>query len=133
MPERLVELLKTFAEQAVIAIENVRLFEQLQAKTEDLSESLEQQTATSEVLRVIASSPTVIEPVLQAIVESAAKLCDAYDAAPVASGRRLGRLGCPLRTDTSCSKFSTRAGMGIGTVDYRPEDDTHSRCEHRWR
>ena len=67
------ELVKTFADQAVIAIENVRLFEQEQARNSEL-------TATSEILRVIAASPTDVQPVLDAVAESAAKLCEAYDA-----------------------------------------------------
>jgi signal transduction histidine kinase len=67
-----IKLLETFADQAVIAIENVRLFQ-------ELKESLEQQTATSEILGVIASSPTDIQPVLNALVESAARLCNADD------------------------------------------------------
>jgi GAF domain-containing protein len=75
-----VQLLKTFADQAVIAIENARLFDEVQAKTRDLEESLQQQTATSDVLRVIASSPTDVMPVLNAIVESACQLCEAIDA-----------------------------------------------------
>ena len=75
--EMQIELVTTFADQAVIAIENTRLFEAEQQRTRELSKSLEQQTATSDVLRVISSSPTDIQPVLETIGERAEKLCDA--------------------------------------------------------
>jgi two-component system, NtrC family, sensor kinase len=77
VPKTQEELLKTFAEQAVIAVENVRLFEAEQARTRELSESLEQQTATSEVLKVISSSPGELEPVFQAMLEKATQICEA--------------------------------------------------------
>ncbi|HVI79592.1 MAG TPA: GAF domain-containing protein [Candidatus Acidoferrum sp.] len=78
--QKQIELVTTFADQAVIAIENVRLFEEVQAKTDDLSEALKYQTGSSSILNVIASSPTDVQPVLNAIVESACNLCEAYDA-----------------------------------------------------
>src|SRR5215471_7024258 len=77
LPDRQIELLKTFADQAAIAIENVRLFEAEQQRTRDLSESLERQTATSEVLRVISSSQGELEPVFQAMLENATRICEA--------------------------------------------------------
>jgi two-component system NtrC family sensor kinase len=97
--EKQVDLVETFADQAVIAIENVRLFQ-------ELKEALEQQTATSEILGVIASSPTNLQPVLEIVATNAARLCDAADAVvyrvdgdtmdPVAIHGTLGAIALPL-------------------------------------
>jgi GAF domain-containing protein len=75
--DRQIELATTFADQAVIAIENVRLFDEVQAQKRELSETLERQTATSEVLSVISSSPGALEPVFQAMLANATRLCEA--------------------------------------------------------
>src|SRR5262249_14413481 len=79
--ERQVALLETFADQAVIAIENVRLFKELETRNRDLTVSLEQQTATGEVLRVIAGAQTDVQPVFDTIAVHALRLCAAANCA----------------------------------------------------
>ena len=72
-----IALIETFADQAAIAIENARLFNELGTRNRDLTEALDQQGATSEILRVMSASPTDVQPVFEAIAESAQRLCEA--------------------------------------------------------
>ena len=101
-----IKLLETFADQAVIAIENVRLFQ-------ELKESLEQQTATSEILSVIASSPTDMQPVLDTVAEHAARLCDASDALIFASMGTFMKESRVMAQCPSANKLPTRLGVEV--------------------
>jgi len=115
--DKQIELVKNFAAQAVIAIENARLLNELRQRTTDLGEALEQQTATSEVLRVISSSPGELEPVFQTMLENAVRICEAK------SGNLFGFEGNAFYLRADCGTPSTFAEFarqpriwGRGTV-----------------
>jgi hypothetical protein len=95
-------LLQTFADQAVIAIENARLFEEVQARTRELQESLEYQTAIGQVLNVIGRSPNDLQPVLDVIVETAGRLCQTDNA-------HVFRLKGGKYHLAACNEISTKA------------------------
>src|ERR1700722_13821691 len=135
-----IELLKTFSDQAVIAIENARLFDEVQAKSRDLTEALEHQTATSEVLAAISRSPTEVQPVLDAIARSATELCGAtsggvdrfdgelihlaspYNWSPEAL-RAMGEIypAAPSRGFASARSILTRSVVHIPDISKDPE------------
>ena len=102
--DKQIELVKNFAAQAVIAIENTRLLNELRQRTDDLSESLEQQVATSDVLRVISSSPTDVQPVFNSIAESAVRLCD-------------GQFSFVMRIDGKVMDFASCCGLSAEGLD----------------
>ncbi|HET9296812.1 MAG TPA: GAF domain-containing protein, partial [Candidatus Binatia bacterium] len=120
--EKQIELITTFADQAVIAIENVRLLKELQDRNAQLSESLEQQTATSEILRVIASSPTDIQPVLETVAENAARLCSATDAVirlVENEGLRLAAHFGPVKQGPDIRAITRGSVLGRAIIDRR--------------
>jgi two-component system, NtrC family, sensor kinase len=122
-PARHVQLLKTFADQAVIAIENVRLFQEVQAKTRELTEALTYQTGSSNILSVIASSPTDVAPVLKAIAESACELCEAYDAVvrlKAGDELQLRAHHGPIPVDSNKWLISRNWTAGRAVIDKKP-------------
>ncbi|HLZ07441.1 MAG TPA: GAF domain-containing protein, partial [Chloroflexota bacterium] len=106
-----IKLLETFADQAVIAISNAELFQQLQERNHSLSEALEQQTATSEILEVISRSPTDLTAVLETIVASAARLCEADDV------NLYRRFGDRIRAVTSQGELAMMVVSFVETLD----------------
>src|SRR5262245_42677968 len=100
-----IELVTTFADQAVIAIENTRLLNELRQRTDDLSESLEQQTAASQVLQVISSSTGELEPVFQAILASATRTCDA-------------KSGLLYRIENGAARIISKLGIRPALAEY---------------
>ncbi len=119
-----IALMETFADQAAIAIENARLLAELQTKNADLTEALEQQTATSEILRVIAGSPTDLQPVLDTVAENAARVCGAFDAVLVLVEGTMGRVAAHHGPISAASgrtfPLSRGSVMGRAIIDRRP-------------
>jgi two-component system, NtrC family, sensor kinase len=120
-----VQLLQTFADQAVIAIENVHLFDEVQAKTRDLQESLEQQTAISDILRVISSSPGDIKPVFDTVARHAAEICEAeivdvitVEGERLVYGAQFGNFGRMLTGEAAPLNRDTVMGRSI--IDQQP-------------
>src|SRR5262249_54452513 len=105
-----IELVTTFANQAVIAIENTRLLNELRQRTSDLAASLEQQTATSEVLSVISSSPGQLEPVFHAMLENATRICEAKFGVLFRFTDELYEFAAEVGTPPELSEFIRRRG-----------------------
>jgi GAF domain-containing protein len=113
--DKQVELVQNFAKQAVIAIENTRLLNELRQRTDDLSESLEQQTATAEVLRIISRSPGELEPVFEAMLENATRICEAKFGTMFRFDGELFRVAAGIGTPPALVEFQTKRGP------FRPE------------
>jgi hypothetical protein len=136
--DKQIELVTTFADQAVIAIENVRLFDEVQARTRELSESLEQQTATSEVLRVISSSPGELEPVFQAMLEKAVGICGATFGNLLLFEGGAFRVTAMHNAPSALEKIETRRARvpprsGQSSSPHRRDETAATYCRHDGR
>ena len=109
--DKQIALVTTFAAQAVIAIENARLLNELRQRTTDLTEALEQQTATSEVLRVISSSPGELQPVFDAMLENAVRICDATYGNIYSRDSDIFRLVASYKTPPAFTEYRRRNPM----------------------